>query len=254
MLKLYSLQKAFLETYEGTRSFKDFVKINAVSPENRFSVYKGNVEGAFRKALEGTYPFTWKLIGQNCADSAAYAFIRAQKSYPQEGTLLNWGRDFPEFLEAFEATKTLSYLSHFAKLEYITGESLYAEEKTPLIAEDLKNIPPHLYERLVFIAHPSLFLFSSPYPLDQVLEVVEEKVPSVVLEHRGSYALIIRQEGQVNTYWLSEAEFTFFSFVSKGIPLGEVLEKIGERKFDFQEILSFSLKNGVFSDYMFLAE
>jgi hypothetical protein len=252
MLDLLNFQKAFLETYEGARSFKDFVKINTVSPENRFSVYKGNVEGAFRKALEGTYPLTWKLIGQNCADGAAYAFIRAQKCYPQEGTLLNWGRDFPEFLKTFEATKNLSYLSDFAKWEYLIGESLCAEEKTPLIVEDLKSIPPHLYEKLIFIAHPSLFLFSSPHPLDQILKVVEEKVPSVALENRGSYALIIRQEGQVNFHWLSEAEFTFFSSVSKGIPLGEILEKMEEREFDFQEILSFSLKNRVFSDYILI--
>ncbi|MBX9787145.1 MAG: DNA-binding domain-containing protein [Alphaproteobacteria bacterium] len=254
MVDLLTLQKAFLEAYEGKRSFKDFVKMNTVSHENRFSVYKGNVEGAFRKALEGTYPLTWKLIGQKCADGAAYAFIRAQKSYPQEGTLLNWGRGFPEFLKTFEATKTLSYLSDFAKLEYLMGESLCAEEKTPLIAKDLKNIPPHHYGRLVFIVHPSLFLFYSPYPLDQVVEVVEEKVPSVALENRGSYALIIRQEGQVKIHWLSKVEFTFFSSLLNGNSLGEILEKVGERKFNFQEILSFSLKNGVFSGYTFVAE
>lgn len=254
MVDLLTLQKAFLKTYEGKRSFKDFVKINSVSPENRFSVYKGNVEGAFRKALEGTYPLTWKLIGQNCADGAAYAFIRTQKSYPQEGTLLNWGRDFTEFLKTFEATRTLSYLSDFARLEYLIGESLCAEEKTPLIAGDLKDIPPHHYERLVFITRPSLFLLSSPYPLDQVLEVVEGKVPSVALENRSSYALIIKQEGQVNIHWLSEAEFTFFSYVLKGIPLGEILEKMGERKFNFQEIFSFSLKNEVFSEYRLATE
>ncbi|MBY0273001.1 MAG: DNA-binding domain-containing protein [Alphaproteobacteria bacterium] len=254
MVDLLNLQKAFLETYEGTRSFKDFVKINAVSPENRFSVYKGNVEGAFRNALEGTYPLIWKLIGQKCADGAAYAFIRAQKSYPQEGTLLNWGRDFPEFLKTFEATKVLSYLADFAKLECFTGESLCAEEKVPLIAGDLKNIPSQHYERLIFIVHPSLFLFSSSYPLDQILEVVEERALSVTLENRGAYALIIRQEARINTHWLSEAEFTFFSYVSSGLSLGEILEKMGERKFDFQETLSFSLKNGVFSDYIFMTE
>ncbi|MBX9621265.1 MAG: DNA-binding domain-containing protein [Alphaproteobacteria bacterium] len=254
MVDMLTLQKAFLETYEGTRSFKDFVKINAGSPENRFSVYKGNIESTFRKALEGKYPLTWKLIGQKCADGAAYVFIRAQKSYPQEGSLLNWGRDFPEFLETFEATRTLSYLSDFAKLEYFMGESLCAEEKTPLIAGDLKNIPHHHYERLIFIAHPSLFLCASSYPLDQILEVVEERASSVALENRGAYALIIRQEGRVSIHWLSETEFTFFSYVSNKIPLGEILEKMKERKFDFQEILSFSLKNGVFSDYMFLGE
>lgn len=251
---MLTLQKAFLETYEGTRSFKDFVKINAASPENRFSVYRGNIEGAFRKALEGTYPLTWKLIGQKCADGAAYAFIRTQKSYPQEGTLLNWGRDFPEFLKTFEATKTLSYLADFANLEYLTGESLCAEEKTPLMAEDLRKIPPHHYEKLVFIAPPSLFLYASSHPLDQILEVVEEKVSSVTLENRGSYALIIRQEGRVNIHWLSEAEFTFFSYVSKGIPLGKILEKVKGKKFNFQEILSFSLKNGIFLGYTFIAE
>ena len=254
MVDLLTLQKAFLEAYEGKRAFKDFVKINTVSPENRFLVYKRNVEAAFRKALEGTYPLTWKLIGPKCADGAAYAFIRAQKSYPQKGTLLNWGGDFPEFLKTFEATKALSYLADFAKLEYLIGESLCAEEKTPLIAEDLKKIPTPHYERLVFRLHPSLFLLDSPHPLDQVFEVVEEWESSAALENRGSYALIIRQEGQVNIHWLLKAEFTFFSYVSKGISLGKILEKMGEGKLDFQEILSFSLKNGVFSGYTFIAE
>ena len=254
MVDLLSLQKAFLENYATASSFQKHIKINGTSPQNRLSVYQGNVEGAFQKALEGSYPLTWELIGQKCAAGAANTFVRALRTYPHEGTLLNWGEDFPNFLRTFEPTKGVAYLPDFARFEWLTWQSLCAEEKSPLSSETLKNINPAHYADLIFSLSPSVFLFESTYPLDQIMEVLEGRREKVKLAKRGAFLLITRFMGRVHLHWLSEADFHFFVLVSKERSLGEILENMEEKAFDFQEILSFSLKNGVFSGYAFASE
>ena len=66
-------------------------------------------------------------------------------------------------------------------------------------------------------------------------------------------ALIIRPSQSVNVHWLSNVDFVFFSFIHRGYSLLDAIEKTGEEKFQFHETLSFSLQNGLFSEYAFIS-
>lgn len=250
MVNLRDCQKQFLESYQESSSFIDLIKSNDISSTHRLSVYHTSIREALRKALSLTYPLTWKLIGEHCANGVAYAFIREKTSLPQTGNLDEWGEAFPEFLRVFPSLQTLSYLPDFAHLEWLQHLSYGALDKKPLTIQAFKDLPPESYEKLSLKLHPSAHLFSSIYPLDQIFAVVNEEVDSISLDNRNSYALIIRPHKIVTIHWLSRASFSFFSLLKKGHSLLEVLSKIEEETFQLNKVLSFAFQEGLFSEYL----
>ena len=82
MANLLSLQKDFLEDFQGQSTFTKRVKHGGPAPRHRVSVYHNNITQALRKTLSIIYPLTWKLIGETCANGAAYAFIQGSNSLP----------------------------------------------------------------------------------------------------------------------------------------------------------------------------
>lgn len=251
MVDLRVLQKDFLESYRDDSSFENYIHLKGPSPRNRLSIYHNTIRAGLRKALEITYPLTWELIGEDCANGAAYAFIREHSHLPQTGILDDWGAAFPDFLGQFPPTQNLAYLPDFARLEWFKHLSSSAEDQISLSAHDFKDVKPKSYGKLILKFHPSAHLFSSSYPLDQVLAVVKGEVESIELESRKSYALVIRPIHFVHIHWLSEVDFSFFSYLQKGDSLIDALEKMDQKEFHFHETLSFSLQNGLFSKYAF---
>jgi hypothetical protein len=251
MSQLRTIQNNFLEGLQNSSSFEKHMKIGGISPKNRFSVYQNNVTQALRKALEITYPLTWKLIGEECANGAAYAFIREENSYPTTGCLDEWGETFPSFLEHFPPTKPLGYLGDVARLEWLKHLSYGSEDAPPLTASDLKDIAPENYPQLIFKFHPSAHLISSEFPLDQILAVIEGSLESLTLEPQKTFGLIIRPHQKVNVHWISPPYFSFMTLIQKKIPLINILEMEKSEDFSLHEFLSFSLQNGLFSDYAF---
>ncbi|OJW53380.1 MAG: hypothetical protein BGO67_01360 [Alphaproteobacteria bacterium 41-28] len=251
MVNLQVLQKDFLESYKGDSSFENYIQMNGPSPQNRLSIHHNTIRVGLKKALAITYPLTWELIGEDCANGAAYAFLREEPHLPKTGNLDEWGAAFPDFLEQFPPTQSLAYLPDFARLEWLKHMAYSAEDQIPLSAHDFKDMDAENYAKLLLKLHPSAHFFSSSFPLDQILAVVNGDVESIELESRKSYALAIRPFQTVHIHWLSEIDFAFFSYLQKGDSLIEAIEGIDEKKFHLHETLSFSLQNGLFSEYAF---
>ncbi|MBS0271402.1 MAG: putative DNA-binding domain-containing protein [Proteobacteria bacterium] len=249
MVSLRDYQKKFLESYHDESSFIDLIKADQVSASNRLSVYHTSIRETLRKALTLTYPLTWKLIGEECANGAAYAFIQEKVALPQTGNLDEWGETFPKFLSVYPPLQTLSYLPEFAHLEWLQHLAYNAPDKEPLTIQAFKGLPPESYEKLSLELHPSVHLFSSSYPLDQIFAVVNEKVDTITLENRKSYALIIRPYKTVIIHWLPEASFSFFSLLKKGLSLLQVMSQIEDETFQLNQTLSFAFQAGLFSDH-----
>jgi len=251
MSNLLSLQKKFLDHFRSEGSYEKYIKVNGPSPQSRLSVYHNNTTQALRNALAATYPLTWKLVGEDCANGAAYTFIRMGISLPTCGNLEDWGGTFPDFLEHFPPTQSLPYLPDFARIEWLKHIAYGAENLVPLKTSDFENMDSQSYAQLILKFSPSAHLFSSAHPLDQIMAVVEGEIESLELENKSANALIIRPYEEVKIYWISDAYFAFFSFIYQGHTLMEALEKIREKEFQFHEILSFSFQNGLFSNYAF---
>ena len=252
MANLLSLQKDFLEDFQGQSTFTKHVKHGGLAPRHRVSVYHNNITQALRKTLSIIYPLTWKLIGEACANGAAYAFIQDSNSLPQTSILDEWGANFPAFLESFPPTKSLGYLPDFARLEWKKHEAYCAEDSDSLKGSDFNEISPDRNGSLLLTLHPSARLLSSPFPLDQVINVATGQLDTATLEKRGSYALVLRPDKSVHTYWLSKPSFDFFSDLQRGLSLKEALERRDDELFEFQKVFLFSLEIKLFSHYAFL--
>lgn len=249
MANLKTLQIQFLKSLNGDTSFMEAIKF---SPENRLSVYHGSVRETLRKALHLTYPLTWKLIGEDCANGAAYAFIREEKWLPQTGNLDDWGEEFSTFLKNFPPTQSLSYLSDFARLEWLSHLAYGAPDKPPLTHQSLQSLqklPNEAYEKLSLELHPSTHLLSSAYPLDQILAVVKEEISSTILEQRGAYALLARPYKSVEIHWISKPFFVLFSQFEEGCPLLDALNALEDDTFELSSFLSFAFQQELISGY-----
>ena len=111
--------------------------------------------------------------------------FKAQTLFPQTSILDEWGANFPAFLESFPPTKSLGYLPDFARLEWKKHEAYCAEDSDSLKGSDFNEISPDRNGSLLLTLHPSARLLSSPFPLDQVLNVATGQLDTATLEKRG---------------------------------------------------------------------
>lgn len=186
--------------------------------------------------LKGIYPIVWRLLGETCAQQVASVFIEKGFAF----------KDFPLFLESFSPLKPFPYLGDVARLEWIQYQSFLAPFKRSLISHQLdfapEEIPP-----LCFVAHPSLALFASPYPLEKIwnLTASSEKIS---LAAESSWVLVFRPGSTVETYWLTCEAYTFFESLVDGHNLVQSLEKVLSLcpEFNFQEALRLAFSKNFF--------
>ena len=84
MANLLSLQKDFLEDFQGQSTFTKHVKHGGPAPRHRVSVYHNNITQALRKTLSIIYPLTWKLIGRPVQTGLPMPLFKAQTLFPKQ--------------------------------------------------------------------------------------------------------------------------------------------------------------------------
>ncbi len=135
-------------------------------PRKRFAVYRNNVAVGLIGALEARFPVTRRLVGDEFFRGMARAFVFAHK--PPTPVLIHYGRDFPDFVEAFAPAQNLPYLGEVARLEDAWVESYHAAEAAPLMLDDLAGVAPERLEELTFVFHPAARLLSFEHPAPSI--------------------------------------------------------------------------------------
>ena len=121
-------------------------------------------------------------------------------------------------------------------------------------ALDFKNLNPLKLQKklehageVCLVFNPSVNLFSSLYSLREIIEFIERPDDSKVidLQHIPSYAVIVRQNSQVVTHWISKDLFHWLVCLQNRIPLMQSYEYICKINPDFDLVagLQFMLKN-----------
>jgi hypothetical protein len=91
-----------------------------------FTVYRNTVMKGCGDALEANFPSVVRLVGAPWFRAVALDYATWQP--PDDASLLNYGRSFPDFLELCAAARELSYLSGVARLDRYWIESHVAGE------------------------------------------------------------------------------------------------------------------------------
>jgi hypothetical protein len=216
--------------------------IHSTDAFERLKIYKHTIFENLRQALAITYPGIWVLLGEECANSFAYAFITFKKNLPLTGNLDEWGEGFPDFLADQTELSNLLYIKQYGHYEWLKHLAYGQLEAESLDYSDLINLSEQNIEESVLKFIPSLYLFKSEYSLDKIQEIIDNpNADSIKLENLPSYAIIARPENSVITLWVSEEYYIFFENLRRGLALGKVIQKITDlySNFDLASMIHF---------------
>jgi hypothetical protein len=193
-------------------------------PQARFNVHRNNFYLSLSETLESRFPVIKRLLGEEFFTALAREFLALFP--PQSPVLLEYGGDFPVFLETFEPVAELLYLPDVARLEWARNLAFHASDALPMSTETLAALKPEEVGNVTFHFHPSAQLLSSPYPVVSIWETNthDDEVRTIGPELPGENALIVRPEFEVQVVRLDPGAETFISRIAEGASLAEAGE------------------------------
>ena len=194
-----------------------WIVADGIDAADRLRIHHNNTFVTLIDALATVFPVIRRLVGEEFFAFAARAFIRSEP--PESGSLIDFGRTFPGFVETFEPAAGLVYLADVARLEWAWHEAYHAAEGEPLAAQALDGVPPHRQGGLCLRLHPSGRIVTSPYPVHRIWEVNQagcDASQTIDLDDGGAHLLVIRPNAHVEVRILPVPVFAFLHALDDG--------------------------------------
>ena len=189
----------------------------------RFNVYRNNVAMSLRNAVTATYPVVEALVGEDFFAAMAQVFVA--NHLPSSPVLLRYGIDFPDFVEIFEPTRHLPYLSDVARVEWAFNESYNAADAEPITIQALNALDTKVFEKVRVVLHPSLRLIRSDWPVLTIWHAHQQDDPAAhatdLAQTRGECGFLVRPRLEVQPMLLPVAGFELLSALCDGESLTE---------------------------------
>jgi putative DNA-binding protein len=220
-----AMRAAVLE--RADTDLRPYIVADGLDASERLDVYRNTSASVLTAALGLSYPAVKRLVGNEFFEGAAGIFIAGEP--PQSACLDDYGAGFPAFLEQFPPASSLSYLPDVARLEWAVSSALHAEEVLSLDAEWIARLPSLDIARVSLVAHPSLTLIESRYPVDaiwrSVLDRDDAAMRAIDLGAGPVWLLVERAAARINVQRMGEAAWRFTAALRGGQPLHASLER-----------------------------
>ncbi len=112
-------------------------------------------------------------------------------------------------------------LADIARLEWLIQNALLAAEHAPLDLTKLAAVEETAYDELCFELHPTLRLFSSPYPALRIWQAnanSDAEPESIDLDSGGDRIAVMRSRLQLTVHQLSPGEQALLGALRRGTP------------------------------------
>ncbi|MGD0723375.1 MAG: DNA-binding domain-containing protein [Roseiarcus sp.] len=197
----------------------------------RFAVYRNNIAVSLIGAIEARYPVARRLVGAEFFRAMARVFVGQIK--PRSAVLLDYGADFPDFIEAFEPARELVYLPDVARLENAWVEAYHAAEDSPLTLAALAGVDPEKLADATLTFHPAARLLRSDHPAASIWAGHQGDSEVRPPDHWVSEAtLVTRPDAEVRVRILPVGAFPFARALRDGATLRRALEAVEVEDFD----------------------
>ena len=185
----------------------------------RFAVYRNNVVAGLIETLKENYPAVHRIVGDEFFRAMAGQFAAAHP--PRSPIMLDYGADFPVFIDGFEPAATLPYLADVARIERAWIEAYHAADAEPLSAGDLLVIDQERLAEVRLAIHPSLRVAQSRFPALTIwrMNIAGGEPAAVDLEAGGEDTLIIRPGAEVVVRQLPMGAAALVSALGAGEPV-----------------------------------
>lgn len=192
-----------------------------LAPRHRLNIYRNTMLGTLANALRLSFPAVHRLVGADFFEGAAQAFARVQP--PRCADLNVYGAEFADFLHRFEPAATLAYLADVARLEWAVNQALHASDASALDPSTLTSVAPCDHDRVCFVAHPSISLLRSEFPIDTIWRAVlqhDDATMAAIDLHEPVYLLVERLIDELDVERLDEGAWHFAVALLGGQSLG----------------------------------
>lgn len=188
----------------------------------RFAVHRNNVVVSLVDALAATFPVSQALVGE--AFFRAMARARVQADPPRSPVLIDYARDFPDFVAGFAPAAGVPYLADVARIEALRVRAYHAADASP--------VPESLYRGLVaapealaaarMTLHPACHWLRSDYAAHSIWlahqgleDLANASLVGIDIE-RAEDVLIVRPEFEVVVATLPRGAIHFLDALRAG--------------------------------------
>lgn len=224
---------------------------SSVVPRERFNIYRNNVYSSLIDILAARFPAVQRLVGEDFFSAIARRFVEV--SPPQSPVMIAYGAGFASFLDNFEHVRDTPYLADVARLEWAHHEAYHAEDRCSLRAEVLTSLSPDEVMEVIFIAHPSLSLVASPYPIVSIWQtnMSDGEVEPVSLGWGRECALVVRPALYVDVYRIGASDAVLAGALIEGRSFGDAAQITldAAKGFRLDRSLAQLLEIGAFAGY-----
>jgi hypothetical protein len=214
----------------------------------RYNVYRNNVTVSLINALAAIYPAVQRITGVEFFGAMARFHVRATP--PESPLLFEYGRQFPDFIEAYEYAAQMPWLADTARLERAWLDAYHAADAPRLSADTLGSIRPERLTHVVFTAHPSTRVVRSRFAIVTLFAANRNEGPvSTIDAGKPEDALVTRPDLDVVVRHLPEGGAVFVASLMAGHALGEAagLASASSAAFDLAANIAGMIQAGAFT-------
>ncbi len=212
---------------------------SGAASESRFGVYRNNVLASLINALRSRYPVTRKLLWPDSFDAIARLYVLTEP--PRSPVLLEYGKEFPQFLRRIGEGISSEYVADIADLEAARTRAYHAAEATPLAPGAFAQLPPDELAAMRLILHPSVSLLRSKFPIVSVWEANVGDGDDAASVWQPESALIARPHLDVEVWRLPPGAGAFFTVIAEGQAIGPALTDAVAQAPDFDIAATFGI-------------
>jgi len=221
----------------------------ALSAQPGFAVYRNTVIKGCVDALRANFPTVERLVGSDWMVAAATVYVR--QSPPLQPQLIEYGADFPDFLNRFEPARAVPYLGDVARLDRLWLAAFAAAEQPRLALHRLSERPPAQLAELCLRPCAAAQWHWSVLPVFTIWRCNREGVElPESLRWQGEGALLCRQHNRVLWQHVSIGACAFLDACAAGGTLADAsaLSLEAEPTLDFNAMLANLFSADVFVD------
>lgn len=247
MSDLLAFQDAFVAALGGAPSALSPWLASRETGEAGLSVYRNTIAKGCVDALAANFPTVASMVGEDWFRAAAALFAR--EAPPARAALLDYGEDFPAWLDRFPPALDLPYLAGVAHLDRLWTETLFAAEAAPLAPEAFTALPPEALGAARVALHPSVRFALFEAGLPSLWAAARAGQTELDLTEGAEGLLLVRRYGAVTHRVVGPADIAFLSACRAGRSLAEAVAAAAEVQpdADLQTLFSALIADGVFS-------
>lgn len=163
----------------------------------RYDVYRNNVSVSLISALAEIYPAIKRITGDAFFRAMARTHVRAAP--PTSPLLLDYGREFPDFIARYEYAQEMPWLADVARIERAWLDAFHAADAPSLSAQALAAVPPANLASVMLIPHPAARIVRSHFPALSIFAANRSDDPVGPIASRDAEDALVARPGLVVT-------------------------------------------------------